>query len=626
MPSRNASAIRLLALCLGLAWAAVALAVTPEESLKRGQETLGRLFAILTQSNIPIQPADRAALERDRGELQQALKSKGAARIDAVVARATADLDRLTSGNLQTNLERYKATLAPLKALGAPVVRELVRNGWPRIEKLLADESRVLAYKDSNAVAAATKALEAARAAVAPELRASLESLRSSAARLLKGNERLLAERARGFRPACDAIDRALKSQDLVEMAKAAGGLVPLIPDAKARVEEALTAARGKWSAAEGEARALLDRLPDDLPYTDDGPRIKDLLRTGGAAAAAGEADALREAAEALGALLQKAPGDVSAKKSALLASRDTKAKGAQDLLGPGRGALKTGTASTLEKALAEVQGLAPAASLKALTSSLKSFDAALGAARAESSAAFDHAAQAGRKVRACVADLETSLKDLLSGEARATLDQCLAEMQGQEEAGSAGGLEQAARDCQARCEQAGRDVCHGLDEEVQLASRLAARDDLDGPLRSSLANAIGALRPALQPGDCRGIDRARLGEVRRAKARAQITLSLKDAYAAFYEGQDGLEKAIHSLQDLPRDQQEKSPLYLWSLAYFYYLKHQTLAGTESARWLSEARATFKRAGATARADLASSGLFPDDFVTAMAAPGTDGS
>jgi hypothetical protein len=639
MSSRNVNAagapaglraVRLLAL-LALALAALltpCLALTDEEIVRKGQETLGRVHAILTNPGIPKKPPDQAALEADRSQLQQALKAKDLPRLNSLVARSIADIDRVTAGKLQTALDRYRQTIAPLKGLTQPALRDLVRAGWPKIDRLLAGESKVLSLQDPGAVQAATTAAEAVRAAAAAELKGSLGSLRNGALRLAKGNERLLADRVRPFRPACDEAERAVAGDDVTAMVKASVALLPQISEARSRIDEALALARGSWAAAETEARQIQERYPEDLPYTDSGRRLTEARAAGSVALEGAQVDGLREAVDRLTRLVRKAPEEVAAKRTALLAEREARVKTAGEALAELRDDLKPETSTALEKAAGLVRGLAPGASLKTMTAALGDLETALRAARSESSLALEPARETAARARACVADLEGRLRDLLPVETRASVERCLEEIPGEGVATSARQLKQSASNCLSRCQEAGQGVCHAVEEEVQLAAGLAQREGLDGGLRGSLNEAITHLRPGLEGGDCRGLDRVRLGEVRRDRARAQVALSLKDAFTSIYDGPEGLEKAIRALDQLPlpRDQRERSPLYLWSLAYFYYLKHQETAGDDRAGWLVKARDTFRKAGSTARAELAGAGLFPDDFVTAMAAPAVDGS
>jgi hypothetical protein len=200
--------------------------------------------------------------------------------------------------------------------------------------------------------------------------------------------------------------------------------------------------------------------------------------------------------------------------------------------------------------------------------------------------------------------------------------------MNSQVDSGSAAGLQQAADGCQALCSETSAGACRSLEDETRLATRLASEGPLPPELKTGLTVGAGLLR--LGPGqkDCRSVDRGGLARLRRDVARAQIALALQGAYSSFNSGPEGLEKAIASLDQVPvpEDQKARSPLLQWSLAYFYYLKHRTAARPESDRWLEQAYGAFRRAGSVARAELASSGLFPDDFVTKMAAGAPDGS
>jgi hypothetical protein len=624
-PRRIAGTGRMVLLAV-LICAAPALALTLEETLGQAKLLRLRVFGVL--ESVRLEPTDRSLLEKDKADLDRAVKSKDKAQIEALIARVTADLERVASGNLKTVKDRYLADVALLEKLRQPALKPLVPANGPRIDKLLAEKGRVAASQDAGLVVGAQKSVEETRVAVTGEMRTSLESLGAAAGRLARGNEQVLAEKVRGFKPALEAVREAAGSKDLAKMIDRGGALVGLLPGAKSAIEAALLQARAPWAAAETAARALQGRLGGDLAFTDSGRRIGEALAGGEAALGGGQADALRETTERLSALVAKAPSEVEQRRTSLLADRDAKVKGAEAQLGHGGGALKPQTRAALQSAAARAKELGAGVSLESLTAALGTLEAALNSSRAEASAVFKQALLLEGKARACVAGLKSGLEDLLAAEAHASLDRCLVEMKGQVDGGSAAGLQQAAEACQGVCVEVAAGVCKGLEGEAAAASRLAAEGPLPADLKAGLASGANLLRPALARGNCRGIDRAGLARLRRDVNRARIALALQSAYATLTGGPAGIEKAIESLNGVPvsEDQKGRSPLLQWSLAYFYYLKHQTVEGPEKDRWLEQARGAFRRAGPVARAELAGSGLFPDDFVSEMAAVVTDGS
>lgn len=629
MSRRTTTAIRLALLCAVIARAGgAALALTPEETVGKGRETFLRLHAILApNSQVRLAPADRALLEKDKSDLQDALKGKDIERIGALVARATADLDRATSGSLQSLKSRYLETLEPLKELARPELRPLIPRAWPRVEKVLAAKGRVTGSQEANFVLGETRSAEEARAAATAEMRAGLRSLASSAAGIARGNEGVLAERLPRYRTAREAAAGAAATGDLREMIRAASEVLPLLPQVRGLIDQAVAAARPRWEAARAEAEALGTDRPDDLPLTDSGARIGAALAAGDAALQGGQADALRDATARLLSLLEKAPGEIATKRQALLAARDAKVRRAGAQL-EAAADLKPETRSTLEAAAGRARALPAGASLRALTAALQELDRALSAGRAEASAGFKQALADGGRARACIADLKRTLKDLLPAGLGESLDGCLDEMRAQEEAGVAAGLARAAAACSARCLEAERGVCAAVEAEVRAAAEMARAEGLPRALADGLSGAAGSLGAGAQGSDCRGIDPGRLAALRRDVTRGRIALALVSAFATLYDGPQGVERALQALGGVgvPEEERAKSPLYQWSLAYLYFLKHRAADGADSRRWLEEARAAFTRAGTTARADLAGSGLFPDDFVAAMAVAAAEGS